>query len=532
MLKVTDLTISFPGAEAPAVNQLSFELAAGGRLGLLGLSGSGKSLTALALLGLLPTSALLESGEAWYQPADGPAVDLLQLTEKQWRTYRSKHLSLVFQEPLTALNPVHTIGAQLMEAVVRFRPDLTNSADRNTCLLNWLTRVELTDDQDRMLGAYPHQLSGGQRQRLLIALALLGQPQLLIADEPTTALDTITEAGILDLLARLRAELGMATLFITHDLGVMRRSAEKVLVMAAGKVIRRGDTQTVLAAGIKLFQPDEIDTTAVQDDIRPSETPSNHTKGSTSTDVCLTVNNLSLSYPTPKAWPWSKTQPVTAVKDVSFTLGAGEWLAIVGPSGCGKSSLARCLAGLLPPAKGQFIYPENGRVQLVFQDPFSSLNPAHSIRRSIMEVLRVAMPGRKRVTYEDEAGRLLQEVGLSPTVYAHRSPSALSGGQRQRVAIARALAGRPTILIADEAVSALDAPLRRDVLDLLQEICREQQIGLLFISHDLGLVAERADRVIIMDKGQIAEIGTASSIFQHPTSEMGKRLLAAALRRN
>ncbi|WP_020569986.1 ATP-binding cassette domain-containing protein [Neolewinella persica] len=528
MLKVTNLTISFPGAEAPAVDRLSFELAAGGRLGLLGLSGSGKSLTALALVGLLPDSARLESGEAWYQPADGPAVDLLQLTEKQWRTYRSKHLSLIFQEPLTALNPVHTIGAQLMEAVIRFRPDLTTRTDRKTCLLNWLTRVELSNDQARMLRAYPHQLSGGQRQRLLIALALLGRPQLLIADEPTTALDTITEAGILDLLARLRAELGMATLFITHDLGVMRRSAEEVMVMAAGKVVRRGDTQTVLEAGARLFQSDETEVIDKQGANHQTETPGHQTIDGPQNELCLTVDGLSLSYPTPKAWPWSKTSPVTAVKAVSFTLGAGEWLAIVGPSGCGKSSLARCLAGLLPPTKGQFHYPANGRVQLVFQDPFSSLNPAHTILRSIIEVLRVAMPGRKRATYQDEAGRLLQEVGLSPAIYANRSPNALSGGQRQRVAIARALAGRPTILIADEAVSALDAPLRRDVLDLLQNICREQQIGLLFISHDLGLVAERADRVIIMDQGQIVETGPAATVFRQPASEMGKRLLAAA----
>ncbi|MFT6000980.1 MAG: peptide/nickel transport system ATP-binding protein [Neolewinella sp.] len=529
MLKVSNLTISFPGAEAPAVDGLSFELAAGGRLGLLGLSGSGKSLTALALLGLLPASARLERGEAWYQPADGPAVDLLQLTEKQWRTYRSKHLSLIFQEPLTALNPVHTIGAQLMEAVIRFRPDFTTSKDRRTYLHDWLTRVELNEEQDRMLRAYPHQLSGGQRQRLLIALALLGQPQLLIADEPTTALDTITEAGILELLAKLRAELGMATLFITHDLGVMRHSAEKVMVMAAGKVIRRGDAQTILAEGISLFQPNENDATARQEKTVVS-TRHRQTNNTPPADICLTVSNLSLSYPTPKAWPWSKTQPVTAVQDVSFHLDAGEWVAIVGPSGCGKTSLARCLAGLLSPAKGQFNYPENGRVQLVFQDPFSSLNPAHTVLRSIIEVLRVAMPGRRRATYQDEAGRLLQEVGLSPTIYADRSPNALSGGQRQRVAIARALAGRPTVLIADEAVSALDAPLRRDVLDLLQQICREQQIGLLFISHDLGLVAERADRVIIMDKGQIVESGPAIVVFQQPASEMGKRLLAAALR--
>jgi peptide/nickel transport system ATP-binding protein len=302
--------------------------------------------------------------------------------------------------------------------------------------------------------------------------------------------------------------------------------------MAAGKVIRQGKTQGILSEGIALFQP--IETTDLKDN-KGSESTKNinySSNTSSSTVECLTVSNLSLSYPTPKAWPWSKTHPVSVVQDVSFQLNAGEWLAIVGPSGCGKTSLARCLAGLLPPAKGQFNYAENGSVQLIFQDPFSSLNPAHSILRSITEVLRVAMPGRKRVTYQDEAGRLLQEVGLPPTIYGDRLPKELSGGQRQRVAIARALAGRPTVLIADEAVSALDAPLRRDVLDLLQQICREQQIGLLFISHDLSLVTERADRVIIMDKGRITEIGIAASVFQEPTSEMGKKLLAAAVRRN
>lgn len=529
MLKVTGLTISFPGAEAPAVSGLSFELAAGGRLGLLGLSGSGKSLTALALVGLLPDTARLEAGEAWYQPPTGPAVDLLQLTERQWRNYRSKHLSLIFQEPLTALNPVHTIEAQLMEALVRFRPDLSTKGARKASLYDWLTRVELNDDQERILGAYPHQLSGGQRQRLLIALALLGQPQLLIADEPTTALDTITEAGILELLARLRTELGMATLFITHDLSVMRRSAEKVLVMAEGKVIRRGDTRTILTEGINLFHVSESIEDKIVSKPETTEPAREYRKGLSSVTDCLIVSKLSLSYPTPKAWPWSKTQPFTAVKDVSFQLKAGEWLAVVGPSGCGKSSMARCLAGLLPPTAGKFSVPDKGRVQLVFQDPFSSLNPAHSVLRSLTEVLRVALPGRKRATYTDEAKRLLEEVGLSPEIYAHRSPSALSGGQRQRVAIARSLAGSPTVLIADEAVSALDAPLQRDVLDLLRHICRQQQIGLLFISHDLGLVADRADRVIIMDKGQIVESGPAAAVFRQPSSDMGKRLLAAAL---
>jgi len=245
MLTVTHLTISFP-PHPPVVQDLSFTLEVGQRMGILGLSGSGKSMTAMSLLGLLPAGARIDSGEAWYQPTDGPAIDLLKLKENDWRRYRAREISLVFQEPLTALNPVHRVGAQLLEAVKLLCPSLQTTNSRKAHVLEWLTRVELTDDQPRILKAYPHQLSGGQRQRILIALALLGGPRLLIADEPTTALDTITEAGILQLLSRLRNELGMASIFITHDLGVMKRSADELIVMTGGKTIRRGSAGEVL----------------------------------------------------------------------------------------------------------------------------------------------------------------------------------------------------------------------------------------------------------------------------------------------
>lgn len=523
MLQVKNLTIRFPGAATAAVDDLSFSLPTGGRLGLLGLSGSGKSLTALALLGLLPPAAEIVGGQAIYQPAGGPAVDLLQLREKDWRRYRGTHLSLVFQEPLTALNPVQRIEPQLLEAIVRFCPALTTAAARRAHLRTWLSRVELTSDQERILHAYPHELSGGQRQRLLIALALLGEPRLLIADEPTTALDTVTEAGILQLLERLREDLGMASLFITHDLGVMRQSAEEILVMANGRELRRGPATALLAAGEALFDPEENSLTAQK---RDGHVPAS--SGISEQDL-LTVRNLSVAYPGPKAWPWSPNQSVAAVSDASFSLRAGEWLAVIGPSGCGKTSLARCLAGLLPRSAGIINYGQPGGIQMVFQDPFSSLNPAHTVLRSIVEVLRVVLPSAGKITLTEEAGRLLEEVGLPPEVYGSRKPAELSGGQRQRVAIARALAGRPAVLIADEAVSALDAPLRRDVLDLLDQIRQSQRLGLLFISHDLGLVADRADRVLIMDAGRIVEAGPPAEVLSVPKSEMGKRLQQARL---
>lgn len=523
MLKVKDLTISFPN-HAPVVNKLSFELETGSRLGLLGLSGSGKSMTAMAVLGMLPPDARIDSGEAWYQPVDGPAVDLLQLTEKQWRSLRGREISLVFQEPMTALNPVQRIGHQLLEATTYLCPELTTKAEREQHITDWLRRVELPDDHQRLLQAYPHQVSGGQRQRLLIALALLGTPRLLIADEPTTALDTITEAGILRLLEKLRAELGMATIFITHDLAVMARSADHLLVMKAGQALRTGAAADLLAAGDRVFTTDEAASPGNFPDVpEPSlllpETPV--------TGPALSAGNLSITYPGIKNYFWSKPNHHPAVTDVSFSVSPGEWLAIVGPSGCGKTSIARCLSGLLPRSGGVITLPRGGNIQLIFQDPFGSLNPAHSVRRSVVEAIKVRLTGKKETTYREEANRLLDQVGLPASEYANRKPGALSGGQRQRVAIARALAANPTVLIADEAVSALDAPLRKDILGLLDTLRKEQGIALIFISHDLKLVANWADRVIIMDRGRIVEEGKASLVFSAPKSKMGKRLIDA-----
>ncbi len=479
----------------------------------------------MSLLGLLPPGARIDGGEAWYQPEEGPEIDLLQLTEKQWRRLRGREISLVFQEPLTALNPVQRIGDQLLEAARHLCPELKTDAARQGHVRKWLLRVELPNDQERLLRSYPHQLSGGQRQRLLIALALLGAPRLLIADEPTTALDTITEASILRLLERLRRELGMATIFITHDLGVMRRSADDLLVMEAGRAVRSGLAGGLLGMGDEVFSATESPRTYTE--VQEAKLPRTYTEVHQSQPKALQVTDLAISYPTPKAFPWSKSQSKAAATGVSFSLEAGEWVAIVGPSGCGKTSVARCLCGLLPSSGGSVVLSSGGNIQLIFQDPFSSLNPAHSVRRAIMEVLRVSEPGGQQATYAQEADRLLDEVGLSAAAFGGRKPSALSGGQRQRVAIARALAARPSVLIADEAVSALDAPLRKDVLDLLDALRKAQGIALLFISHDLELVSERADRVLIMDAGRIVERGQAKAVFAAPKSEMGKRLVQA-----
>lgn len=517
ILKLDELTIAFAG-NRPAVDGVSLSLSAGDRLGLLGLSGSGKSLTALALLGLLPPTAQVTAGKAIYTRADGTTVDLLQLDEAGWRKLRGREISLVFQEPLTALNPVQRVGKQLIEAVRMLCTELKTAAAREAHLSDWLRRVELPNEQDRLLRSYPHELSGGQRQRLLLALALLGGPRLLIADEPTTALDTITESGILNLLEKLRRELGMTLIFITHDLHVMRRITDRTAVLAAGKVVHRGRTEEVLSLPqSKLFATG----TSTSDQRLVKSIASRFPLPGRGAGGEVTIQNLSISYHSRKTWPWSKPQYQNAVRDVSFTVAAGEWVAIAGPSGCGKTTVARCLAGLLSPAAGTISGLEEGRTQLIFQDPFSSLNPTHTARTILREVLRLHPETDLTVK------GLLASVGLPADEFSERRPSALSGGQRQRVAIARALAANPRLLIADEAVSALDVPLRAEILDLLDVIRRKEGVGLLFITHDLRLVRERADRVLIMDDGRIVEEGTAGDVMDNPQSGMAKALRAA-----
>lgn len=478
---------------------------------MLGLSGSGKSLTAKALLGLLPTEAKVTSGTAMYTKASGEEVDLLQLNEAAWRQLRGREISMVFQEPLTALNPVHRINRQLGEAAQYLCPELRTAAAREAHIRDWLTRVELADNQERILQSYPHQLSGGQRQRLLIAIALLGSPRLLIADEPTTALDAITENGILALLERLRADLGMTMIFITHDLDVLRRTTTRTLVLRHGKLVHQGTTNEILALpGAGLTDGAEQDT-SIQPQADPPPLPPTS---------ALVVNDLEVVYQAGKSWPWSKPLRFAAVRELSFTVDAGEWVAIVGPSGCGKTTLARCLAGLLPAANGSFTV-SGGSVQLVFQDPSSSLNPQHTVKTILQEVLRLRAAARNTVD------GLLSSVGLPPEEFAGRKPGQLSGGQRQRVAIARALAAEPGLLLADEAVSALDAPLRTDILDLLDELRQQYNIGLLFISHDLRLVSNRASKVLIMEDGRIVEAGETSRIFANPQAAITRKLLGS-----
>ncbi|MEM9260872.1 MAG: ATP-binding cassette domain-containing protein, partial [Bacteroidota bacterium] len=414
LITVNQLSIAFPSAP-PVVKNLSFSISTGERMGFLGLSGSGKSLTALALLGLLPAGAKVTSGTATYYPKEGAPLDLFTLTDRQWQEIRGKEIGLIFQEPLTALNPTHRIATQLLEAVEHLRPELTTNQARKEFLTNWLSRVELPKgEHKRILAAYPHELSGGQRQRLLIALSLLAEPRFLIADEPTTALDTITEAAILELIDRLRKEMNMGLLFITHDLAVIERITDQALVLQNGEGIHHGATKEILA----------LPNAGLGGGLTSSSTEENTSKNTTtpSSAKVLEVEKLSISYQSRKAWPWSKAAIFPAVSEISFTVAAGEWVALVGPSGCGKTTTARHLAGLVPASEGT-VTTFGERPQLVFQDPSSSLNPSHSLRTILHEVLRKQATKSKQSGAKElrqKSDELLTAVGLPPASYANR----------------------------------------------------------------------------------------------------------------
>lgn len=526
ILSVQELTIAF-GDAPPVVTDLSFDLHPGQTLALVGESGSGKSLTALSLLGLLPASARIKQGKLlWTPAADSAPTELSGLTEQAYRPLRSKEIGMIFQEPLTALNPTQRIGKQLAENI---RGALALK-DRNEILKvaeAWLEKVKLPDPS-RVLRAYPHQLSGGQRQRVLIAMAMLTQPKLLIADEPTTALDTVTEAEIITLLRELTQEKNTALLFISHDLAVVRHLADEVILLRAGKIVEQGPTENTFNAPREAYTKRLIQLSP-RLNFSPSQ-PSNHPQNEPEAPaaIALSVQDLSIAYPLTTNWLGRPTAFLRAVDKVSFQLHKGELVALVGESGCGKSSLMRGIVGLQPIVSGK-ISPKGRKVQIVFQDPFSSLNPVLSIGSVLMEVVRHLHPQWNRQQQQARTEELLSSVELHATEFYDRLPAELSGGQRQRVAIARALAAEPEVLICDEAVSALDAALQSNIMQLLQRIRHEMKVGILFISHDLALVSSVADRIFVMDNGQIVEHGSPEKLLKNPQSSATIKLLAAIL---
>jgi peptide/nickel transport system ATP-binding protein len=529
LLSVERLTTSFAqgGRVFTAVDGISFTLHRGETFALVGESGSGKSLTALSVMRLLPPEAQITSGRVWFN-----GEDLLRLPEAQMNCLRGKRIAMIFQDPMTSLNPVKTVGEQIGE-VLRLHFGLNRKALHKRCL-ELLTQVGIPDPEQK-LRSFPHQLSGGQRQRVMIAVALAGEPELLIADEPTTALDVTLQAQILELLSQLKRQRAMALWLITHDLGLVADLADSAAVMQKGKIV-----ETFSRRDAPLFAHPTHPYTRQLLTSRPkleSCLRLQRMRGSKSTPPLLQVENLKVWYPVRGGLLQRVKGYIQAVDGVSFQLSSGQTLAVVGESGCGKTTLGKALLGLIPLTDGQ-IYLEGQdlmrlptkrrcrALQIVFQDPFSAMNPRMLVGDILAEGLKSLRPELSAKERLERIERLLEEVGL-PAASRLRYPHEFSGGQRQRICIARALAVEPKLIICDEPTSSLDVSVQQQILKLLKELQERTGVSYLFISHDLAVVAEIAEQVAVMYQGKIVEMGRTDEILFSPRHPYTQRLLAA-----
>ncbi|WP_158970146.1 ABC transporter ATP-binding protein [Chachezhania sediminis] len=523
LLEIDNLTVAVDRKNGKTVvRDISIHIEPGELVCLVGESGSGKSVSSLATMGLLPKGALkVTAGKILL---DGE--NLLDLSPSELRDRRATRMSMIFQEPMTALNPVHKVGDQITE-VLEAHTKLSN-ADKHAKVMDMLKQVGLPDIE-RVAGSYPHQLSGGQRQRIMIAMALILEPRLLIADEPTTALDVTTQKQILKLIKDLQREHGTAVLFITHDMGVVAEIADRVYVMNQGDLVEDGPVMEILAT------PKEDYTRKLLSSV-PSLVP-RPARASVSKKTALDVSDLNKFYGAGRFL--AKGSATHAVQDVSFKVTAGRTLGIVGESGSGKSTVARCIMHLIEPTSGGIrvggqqisglsrrgLKPYRKKLQMVFQDPYRSLNPRLTIEESIIE--GPVNYGTPKAQAKARAAELLDLVGM-PEGSADRYPHMFSGGQRQRIAIARALAMEPELLVADEAVSALDVSVQAQVLNLLAEIQERTHVAILFITHDLRVAAQICDEVAVMQRGQVVEYGPTADVLGAPAHDYTRSLLTAA----
>ncbi|KRE20561.1 microcin ABC transporter ATP-binding protein [Bosea sp. Root483D1] len=523
VLSIRDLSVALPGGgdRAHAIRDVGFEVRRGETLCIVGESGSGKSMTAHAVMGLLPQGLSVGAGEIKLA-----GRMLTTCSDREWRGIRGREIGMIFQEPMTSLNPVQRVGDQIVE-VFKAHGVLTQG-ERRAKALALLAEVGLPEPE-QLLRAFPHQLSGGQRQRVMIAMAVALEPHLLIADEPTTALDVTTQGQILKLIARLQRERGMSVLLITHDFGVVAEIADRVVVMHQGRVVESGPAEDVLE------RPQHAYTRALLAAV-PSLTPPPPTVLD-GQPIALSVEGLRKTYVS-RASLFGTKRSVAAADDVSFTLRRGETLGLIGESGSGKSTVGKCLVRLLTAdagairlgevdflaQRGEELRTLRRKVQMIFQDPYASLNPRKSVGRIITD--GPIAHGVPRAEAERRAGELMELVGLGADALK-RYPHEFSGGQRQRIGIARALALDPDVIVADEAVSALDVSVQAQVLALLADLKRRMALSLVFITHDLRVAAQICDRVAIMQRGRIVEIGPTAAVFAAPEHAYTRELLAA-----
>lgn len=574
LLQVSNLTTVFKNDERDfvAVNNISFSIGEGQTLGIVGESGSGKSVTSLSLMRLIAEPpGRISSGSAVLLSKSGESIDLLSLSPSQIRKYRGNEIAMIFQEPMTSLNPVFTCGDQVAEVIRLHKKVSKKQAKEETISL--FKKVKLPRPEE-MFDAYPHQISGGQKQRVMIAMAISCNPRILIADEPTTALDVTVQAAILELLKEIQEETGMGIVFITHDLGVISQIADQVLVMYKGNVVEEGKAADILknpqhpyTKGLLACRPVNhvglqrlpviSDFMKVNSDGGFAETgmkindllaslkadPSINIKRKESLykkAPLLSVKNLELQFVTKKNIFGKATQLVNAVDHVSFVVYPGETLGLVGESGCGKTTLGRSILRLIEPTSGEIEYGGimirdldtkklralRKQMQLIFQDPYSSLNPRMTVGDAIMEPMQVHDLYENDTNRKKKVKELLVKVGLLEEHF-DRYPHQFSGGQRQRVCIARALSLNPEFIICDESVSALDVSVQAQVLNLLNQLKEEQGLTYIFISHDLSVVRYMSDRILVMNKGKIEELGDAEEVYNNPKSEYTKKLIAA-----
>jgi microcin C transport system ATP-binding protein len=522
MLTVTDLSIRFQGNSSHTVDRISFYITQGETFALVGESGSGKSITALSIMRLLSSQHVsYPSGSIQYH-----CDDILTMPEAQLRRLRGNRIGIIFQEPMSALNPLHTIGKQLHEALSTHQ-HLSPEALK-TRILELLEEVELPYLSNR-LNAYPHQLSGGERQRIMIAMAIANHPELLIADEPTTALDVHVQQQIMQLLKKLQKNKKMAILLISHDLHLVRKNASRVAIMQSGHIVETGDVNTVFASPQHPYTQKLLDSSPKGQAIPLPK----------KSIQLLECNNISVQFPTQKNWLGITTHYKKAVDNISLTLAKGETLGIVGESGSGKTTLAQAIARLIS-SNGTCVFRDiqlntsssetirNNRkyLQYIFQDPYASLNPRLSIEQIIREGLDIHESSLSESEKQKKIHTIMDEVGLSSSML-QRYPHEFSGGQRQRISIARAMILNPNLVILDEPTSALDLSLQSQILELLRHLQQKYQTSYLFITHDLNVIRAIAHRIIVMHQGSVVESGVTQDIFEMPRSDYTKMLIQA-----